>query len=179
VPVEQLVPAPTGVASPVPDLVPPEAADRFGRYVAAEPGQLWLVSAHGGAGSSALGQALGLPAVTRAWPFAPGEPVHVILVCRSNVAGFEAARLAAREWASGSLPGVQLHGLAVVADAPGRLPKPLKQLEEHISGAVPRTWRIGWEERLRVAPPTPELAQGPWKSLALQVQLLRRQINNE
>lgn len=176
--------SPTGVASSLVDLIPPEAADRFGHYVAAQPGQLWLVSVHGGAGSSALGSALGLPAVTRAWPYAGGDAVHVLLVCRSNLHGFEMARLAAREWASQdwatrNLPGVQVHGLVVVADAPGRIPRPLKQLEEHVSGAVPRVWRVAWEERLRTNPSTPELVLGPWKSLAQQVQLLRRQVTDE
>lgn len=174
----------TGISAPLANLIPPEAADRFGRHVAAQPNQLWLVSTHGGAGSSALGAALGIPAVTRAWPYASGSPVHVLLVCRSNLQGFESARLAAREWASRewattNLPGVQLHGLVVVADAPGRTPKPLRQLEEHVSGAVPRLWRVEWEERLRTNPPTPELAIGPWRSFAQQVQLLRNQLTHE
>lgn len=175
---------PSGVAAPLANLIPPEAADRFGRHVAAQPGQLWLVSTHGGAGSSALGAALGLPAVTRAWPYAAGRPVHVLLVCRSNLHGLETARLAAREWASqqwaaSNLPGVQVHALVVVADAPGRTPKPLKQLEEHVSGAVPRLWRVAWEERLRTNPSTPGLVLGAWKSLAQQVQLLRKQVTDE
>ncbi|WP_454111251.1 DUF6668 family protein [Leifsonia shinshuensis] len=169
----------TGTTAPILDLAPPNPIDRFGRIIEAEAGQLWLVSTHGGAGASTLGTALNLPAVTRAWPHANGHAIHVVLVCRSNLHGFESGRLAAREWASNSLPAVRVHGLIVVADAPGRLPKSLRQLEQHISGAVPRVWHIDWEEQLRTNPATPELAAGPWKSLAQQVQLLRKQVTEE
>lgn len=176
--------APTGVAAPLSNLVPPDAADRFGQRIAATTGQLWLVSTHGGAGSSTLGAVFDLPAVTRAWPYANGASVDVLLVCRSNLHGLETARMAAREWASAewaavNLPGVQVRGLVVVADAPGRTPKPLRQLEEHVSGAVPYVWRVPWHEPLRTSPVSRELAEGPWKQFAQQIHVLRTQGTDE
>lgn len=156
-----------GLSVPISDLVPPDTTDRFPRRVRARAGEVWLVSTHGGAGSSSLGAALDMPATTRAWPLREdGQPVPVVLVCRSNFTGIEAARLAAREWASGSVPGVQVVGLVVVADASGRLPKELQRMVEHIAGAVPTVWRVGWEEDLRTAAATPELARGAWRRLA-------------
>lgn len=40
--------------------------------------------------------------------------------------------------------GVDLLGLVVVADAPGRLPRILRNRVRLVSGAVPRLWEIPW-----------------------------------
>jgi hypothetical protein len=177
-PASQTVIEATGITRPIRDLTPPAEEERLDSFIADDADSLWLVSAHGGAGSSTLGAVYGLPAVTRRWPLAP-KGSHVVLVCRANLVGLETARTVAREWASNNLPNVQVHGLIIVADAPGRTPKPLQQLASHVSGAVPRVWHIEWVEQLRTSPATPELAAGPFKSLTPQIQLLREQITNQ
>lgn len=56
-----------------------------------------------------------------------------MLVARTNARGLRAAQLAATEWASGDVP-VHLEGLVLLADAPGRLPKALKQFVRLVAG---------------------------------------------
>jgi hypothetical protein len=168
----------TGIAAPIPDLTPPAAEHCLDLLPVDDVDTLWLVSAHGGAGSSALGLVYDLPAVTRRWPVSRAG-THVVLVCRSNLAGLEAARSAAREWASDSLPDVHVHGLIIVPDVPGRVPKPLQQLADHVSGTVPHVWHAAWADELRTTPATPDLATRAWKSLTPQIQLIREQITNQ
>ncbi|MFB4319802.1 DUF6668 family protein [Actinomadura sp. 21ATH] len=123
---------------------------------------LWFSSCHGGAGASTLttlipyGKSAG-----RYWPTPepPGQ-ARVLLVARSHAAGLCAAQAAAHQWAAGGLPNVRLLGLVVVADAPGKLPKPLRDLLRLISGGVPQTWELPWVEALRLGDP-PDQARLP------------------
>ena len=46
-----------------------------------------------------------------------------------------------------------LHGLVLIADAPGKLPKPLKDFAQVVSGAVPRVWHLPWVEAWRLGEP--------------------------
>ncbi|MBD2894405.1 hypothetical protein amrb99_33300 [Actinomadura sp. RB99] len=64
-----------------------------------------------------------------------------------------AAQTAMRQWAAGGLPSVQLLGLAVVADAPGKRPKPLSDLLRLIAGGVPQLWELPWVEGFRLGDP--------------------------
>ena len=48
------------------------------------------------------------------------------------------------------VPFADLLGLVVVADAPGRLPKPLKELKQLVGGGVPRMWTVPWLESVRL-----------------------------
>lgn len=115
----------------------------------------WFLSCHGGAGATTLNNAIqgGMDA-GRYWPV-PDPPAYtnVVLVARSHAGGLTAAQLAARQWASGSLPTVRVLGLAVVADAPGRRPKVLRDLQGLIAGGVPRVWDLPWIEELRLGAP--------------------------
>ncbi|WP_460811274.1 DUF6668 family protein [Microlunatus endophyticus] len=95
------------------------------------------------------------------WPNRPSpdrlptvhQTVHqTVIVARSHVAGLRAAQTAARQWASGRVPSIHLLGLIIVADAPGRLPRPLRELQQLVSGGVPRTWTVPWVEAWRTAP---------------------------
>jgi hypothetical protein len=74
----------------------------------------------------------------------------VLLVARSHASGLCAAQAAARQWAAGVLPYVRLLGLVVIADAPGKRPKPLSELVRLISGGVPQLWELPWVEALRL-----------------------------
>ena len=60
-----------------------------------------------------------------------------------------------RQWAAGDVP-VLLLGLVLMADAPGRLPHPLRQLADLVAGGVPAVWSLPWIEAWRVGnPPGP------------------------
>lgn len=146
-----------GATAPQPGVPVPDIADRLPRRNAAGPATVWWLGAHGGAGESTLaGLAAGTRPANHTWPIptTPGTPHRVVLVARSNYAGLIAAQRAATEWAAGTLgDSVQLLGLVLIADAPGRRPKALRDLEQVIAGGVPRVWTLPWVEAWRVAAP--------------------------
>jgi hypothetical protein len=116
----------------------------------------WWAGCHGGAGVTTLLAATGCGRDSlRHWPvLSSGASSKVVLVARTHDAGLRAAQAAARQWASGMLPiEVELIGLVLTADAPGKLPRQLHDLARLVSGGVPRTWEIGWHEELRLAQP--------------------------
>jgi hypothetical protein len=120
------------------------------------PVALWWVGVHGGAGETTLEQLLeGSRANGHAWPHTDESTAvlpPVILVARTSACGLRAAQLAATDWAAGNVP-VQLHGLVLIADAPGRLPKPLRDFAQVVGGGVPRVWRLPWVESWRLGEP--------------------------
>lgn len=118
----------------------------------------WWLGVHGGAGVTTLAQAVpGGRDAGRAWPVS-ARSQQVVLVARSSASGIAAAQNAARQWASGMVTGVDLLGLVVVADAPGRRPRVLQDSVRLVSGAVPRLWEIPWVEPWRLgAPPVQNL----------------------
>jgi hypothetical protein len=75
-----------------------------------------------------------------------------VLVARTHAHGLTAARSAVREWAAGDAP-VLLLGLALIADAPGRLPHELRQLADLVAGGVAAVWWLPWIEAWRVGEP--------------------------
>ncbi|UGQ09016.1 hypothetical protein LO772_18780 [Yinghuangia sp. ASG 101] len=116
----------------------------------------WWVGCHGGAGTTTLSQAVGIGADSgiRAWPVRPdSRTTHVVIVARTHARGLIAAQTVARQWAAGHATGVVLLGLVAVADAPGRLPKDLRDSLRFVAGGVPRLWRIPWVEGWRSAAP--------------------------
>ncbi|MDP9850505.1 DUF6668 family protein [Streptosporangium lutulentum] len=134
----------------------------------------WWVGTHGGAGVSTLAVAVPEGAEHgRYWPApapASRQRVRVVIVARTNLAGLVSAQAAAAQWASGALPaGIDLLGLALVADAPGRLPRPLTQLIGVLAGGVPCVWTLPWVERLRTCPPHEVSLPRPYRSLAGQL----------
>ena len=68
---------------------------------------------------------------------------------------------AVAQWAAGVLPSVQLLGLAVIADAPGKRPKPLSDLVRLIAGGVPRLWELPWVEAFRLGDPPDRMKPPP------------------
>ncbi|MDP9026949.1 MAG: hypothetical protein M3N46_05250 [Actinomycetota bacterium] len=63
--------------------------------------------------------------------------------------GLRAAQDALREWASGAVP-VNLLGLVVIMDAPGKLPRPLRDMQRLVSGGAPKTWTLPYLESARL-----------------------------
>ena len=114
--------------------------------------RLWMVGAHGGAGASTWAHILGVGDAGAAWPqhVNPTRALRVVVCCRSTVAGLRAAQDVAIEWAAGALPG-QLVGLVVGADAPGRLPRELRDQLQISSGAFPHSVFVPWQAQWRFA----------------------------
>lgn len=141
---------PRGATRPQLSVPQPDLADRLPHRTAAgrEP-DFWWLGVHGGAGETSLAR---LDKNSRAadhhWPLTATGSV-VVLVARSNIPGLAAARSAAREWASRSLPGIQVAGLVVMADAPGRLPKEIRDFSRIVGGGVPHVWHFPWVDGWR------------------------------
>lgn len=114
--------------------------------------RLWIVGAHGGAGTSTWARILNVGDAGASWPqhVNPSRSLDIVVCCRSTVAGLRAAQDVAIEWASGALPG-QLVGLVVGADAPGRLPRELREQLQITSGAFPRYAFVPWQAQWRFA----------------------------
>lgn len=112
---------------------------------------LWLLGTHGGAGESVLaGLVSSWEEANHAWPYpVDGSTAPVLLVARTHLHGLLSARAAATQWAAGNTHADVL-GLALIADAPGRLPRPLRELAQVVSGGVPRTWTVPWTESWRL-----------------------------
>lgn len=146
-----------GPSAPQPATVQtPEGADRLPTRQVAVGASVWWLGAHGGAGESTLASlALDSQSAGHAWPI-PSDPRsrnRIVVVARTNYAGLMAAQHFAREWASGTTANrIDLLGLVLVADAPSRRPKELRQLEQHIAGGYPRLWTLPWVEAWRVSP---------------------------
>ncbi len=155
-------PTATGPVTPQRGVPAPDVADQLPTVVHHRTADLWWLGAHGGAGETSLA-ALDprWAAADHGWPRTPGAtPTSVVVTARSNMRGLRAAQVAATQWAAGLVPHVQLVGLVVVADAPGRLPRPLRELTQVVSGGYPRTWSIPWIEIWRLGE-APDLSTAP------------------
>lgn len=140
--------APQGAGVPRPERALPVARPPLG-----DGQSWWWLGVHGGAGVSSLEQAVpGGRDAGRAWPVTQGGQ-SVVLVARSTAHGLAAAQNAAQQWASRMVTGIDLLGLVVVADAPGRRPRVLRDRVSLVSGAVPRLWEIPWVEPWRLGEP--------------------------
>ncbi|MFT2753383.1 DUF6668 family protein [Clavibacter sp. Sh2088] len=137
----------------------PATSDRLPVRAQAASAALWWVGAHGGAGETTLARlAAGSRAADHAWPApaAGSAASRVVVVARTDHSGLLAAQRVAREWASGQVAGlVELVGLVLVADAPGRRPKELRQLEQLVAGGYPRAWTLPWIDAWRLGPADP------------------------
>ena len=145
-----------GPAMPQAGVSVPDTADRLPRASYATPATVWWLGVHGGAGESTLtALAAGSRAAQHRWPVtdAEGPASRVALVARTHWSGLIAAQRAATDWASGALgDSVHLLGLVLIRDAPGRLPKPLRDLQRVIGGGVPRVWTLPWVDAWRFGP---------------------------
>lgn len=152
----------TGPAHHQRGVTPPAPDDRLGAVVQDFPADLWIVGAHGGAAENTIAELVpGWRAANHAWPIVDGAPTQrAVLTARSHVSGLHGAQHAARQWASQHNYGVELLGLIVVADAPGRLPRPIRELIDIVAGGFPRVWRVPWVEDWRLGAPV-DLATSP------------------
>ncbi|WP_411149736.1 DUF6668 family protein [Streptomyces sp. A30] len=109
-----------------------------------------FVGAHGGAGTSTLARVYGGHDCGRDWP-GPAAPRSVVLVARTHASGLSAALHTLELFRRGEAPpGLGLDAVVLVADAPGRLPRPLAQRIKVIDSAIDvhrvpwvPAWRLG------------------------------------
>ncbi|MEV4637759.1 DUF6668 family protein [Actinoplanes sp. NPDC049548] len=179
-------PPPPAQPPPQPSTVAPPAAQvpRWQPHqpkvaTPAPPGRLsgqgiaW-VSAHGGSGATTLTAVLGGVDLGCRWPNAGRhEPARVFLVARTHAQGLRAASRALNAIREGRHPaGMELVGLVLVADAPGRLPRTLVSRIKVLRSAVP-VHRIPWIAPWRVGKKVDRLPRQVTK-LEQRVQALNR-----
>lgn len=159
---QRSLPPATGPVAPQRGVPAPDRIDQLPVYDRHRTAPLWWLSTHGGAGESSLASLVpDWSAAEHAWPRHPDQtPARVVLVARSHMRGLRAAQTAATQWAAGLVPHAEVLGLVVVADAPGRLPRPLRDFAHVVAGGVPRTWTVPWIDAWRLGEP-PALADAP------------------
>ena len=115
---------------------------------------LWFVGAHGGAGESTLARFRpDWAEAQHRWITNHSGVTRCLLIARSNVTGLLAAQAALTQWSTRSPDaGWDCVGLVLLADAPGQLPKPLRDLAQLVAGGAPRSWRLPWVEDWRTDP---------------------------
>jgi len=139
------------ISAPLRGMVEPDAADRLATRSVAGTARLWVVGTHGGAGESRIADLIESARSTdHCWPvLASGAKPWVLLVCRADMRGLTTARNALTQWVSGAAPQVNLLGLAVLADAPGKTPKALRDFAALVGGGAPRFWSLPWVDAWR------------------------------
>jgi hypothetical protein len=144
----------------------------LGQFAVDHSAAVWWVGVHGGAGESTLERLFsGSHATDHRWPIASdaaGVPA-VVLVARTDARGLRAVQRAVRARVEHRLP-VELLGLVLMADAPGRLPRVLRELAGVVGGTVPRVWSLPWVEAWR-AGEIPSPANSPKQAGVLAVEL--------
>lgn len=110
---------------------------------AVTPRRFSWVGVHGGAGASTLAAVYGGHDCGRNWP-GPADPPSVLLVARTHAAGLTAALGALEVFRRGEAPhGLDLDAVVLVADAPGRLPRPLAERVKVIESVID-VYRVPW-----------------------------------
>ncbi|NUP41611.1 MAG: hypothetical protein HOY76_32450 [Streptomyces sp.] len=123
---------PVTVPEPGPQQPAPSTARRYS----------W-VGTHGGAGVSTLTAVYGGHDCGRAWP-GPEDPRSVLLVARTHASGLTAALRTLEVFRLGEAPpGLDLDAVVLVADAPGRLPRPLDRQVRLIESLID-VYRVPW-----------------------------------
>lgn len=169
------VPA-TGPNMPQNGVPAPDQIDQLPTRTQVGSSLVWCLGAHGGSGESTLAELHGQwRAAGHAWPQdSDGNQLKVVLVARTSGRGLLAAQKTVTQWASGLTPAIDLLGLVLVADTPGRLPRPLRELSRLLAGGVPRVWNLPWVEEWRLGGPVDETTTPhPVKRLVEQIEHLR------
>ncbi len=136
---------------PIANVIAPDITDRLPILEVQNSRPVAVIGAHGGAGATSL--AASEPELLfdfgQAWPATQSKQACIV-IARTSARGLYAAQTALQQWAAAETPSVDLLGLVLIADAPGKLPKPLKELAQVVSGGAPRTWRLPWDAAMRL-----------------------------
>lgn len=126
------------------------------------PPLVWLVGAHGGAGTTFLGSSLAYAFdCGQDWPELNGDCSPLVaVVARETMTGLDAASHMLRQWHTDpALEQHELLGLITVPPAKSRnRHKEIKGWETSISGITPHIWKAGWVPTWPAARPS-ELAR--------------------
>lgn len=114
----------------------------------APPETITVAGLHGGSGATTVRRVLERHSEPFAWMEAPHRGVvpergAAIFVARTSGVGLEQASRAAREWGDGSLGGLALLGIVLVADGPRTDPQ-LRAATKRVARMYPRAWRVEW-----------------------------------
>ncbi|MFF4210743.1 hypothetical protein ACFYZE_15580 [Streptomyces sp. NPDC001796] len=111
----------------------------------ASPRRFAWVATHGGAGTSTLATVFGGFDAGRGWPRPEhDEPSSVLLVARTHATGLGSVLRSLDVFRRGAAPpGLTLDAVVLVADAPGRLPRPLAQRVKAIESMI-GVHRVPW-----------------------------------
>ena len=102
----------------------------------------------------------------RSWP-GPHDPRSVLLVARTHASGLATVPGALDLFRRGAAPqGLDLEGVVLVADAPGRLPRPLADRVSALE-AVIDVYRVPWVPDWRLGDPPGPPAPPPRQTEAL------------
>lgn len=151
------------------------SSDRLSSRMVAAGGlgvAVWWLGVHGGAGETTLEEIFnGSSGCGHAWPLTAvgAAPARVVLVARTNARGLLAAQSAIAQSHEDALP-VALLGLVLIADAPGRAPRVVRDLAGVIGGGVPRVWWLPWVQAWRVGE-VPSPANSPKQARRLLADL--------
>ncbi|MFF2842432.1 DUF6668 family protein [Paenarthrobacter sp. NPDC057981] len=151
------VPPAAVISKPLKGMVELDTADRLSSRIMSGTTALWVVGSHGGAGESRTADLMdGARPTGHCWPVLQnGTKPRVLLVCRADMRGLTTAQGALTQWVSGATPAVDLIGLAVLADAPGKTPKALRDFTNIVGGGAPRLWTLPWVAEWRHGDYTP------------------------
>lgn len=121
----------------------PEPGPHEPAHAAATARRYSWVGTHGGAGVSTLAAVYGGHDCAGDWP-GPDDPRSVLLVARTHASGLAAALRALELFRLGEAPaGLDLDAVVLVADAPGRLPRPLEKQARLIESLID-VYRVPW-----------------------------------
>ncbi|WP_405587269.1 DUF6668 family protein [Streptomyces sp. NBC_01092] len=133
------------------------------------PRRFSWVGVHGGAGVTTLSSVYGGHDCGRDWPD-PADPPSVLLVARTHAAGLTAVLNALEVFRRGEAPyGLDLDAVVLVADAPGRLPRPLAEHVKVIESVID-VYRVPWVPAWRLG----ELSGQPPKEAEALARLTAR-----
>lgn len=173
---EPMLPPVTGPLVPQRSVQAPSQGQLLEVYRPEARSGLWVIGAHGGAGETTFSSLVDSWACTEhRWPQLDTVS-PVVVLCRSNASGLRAAQSVGCQWAAGGAPDVAMLGLVIIADAPGRLPRVLRDLGRVVAGGFPRVWHLPWVESWRLGhTPTRDHAPGPVRSLVRDLNVLTSQ----
>ena len=112
---------------------------------------VWLMGAHGGAGTTTLAHCWAPFAEASMFP-AADDPNFVVVVTAAHRSGLDSAHRVIRQMQAGQAGGCELLGLVLVHMAPGKLHKLLKQRLAGIAANISQVWEVPFVEQWNWVP---------------------------